>query len=141
MLCFSSAVEQTISLGGHHGNNVVDMDAEPGERSAGTNDLVMGDVLCSHKLQEWFVAEGPVDTRTCATDRFGTRTRGPTGVASDERNNMDGTSPQDIGDEAEFVDDATDDDEVDPEEQLLLDRKELSELGLELDNPEGFADE
>ena len=87
------------------------------------------------------MAEGPVDTRTRATDRFGTRTRGPTGVASDERNNMDGTSPQDIGDEAEFVDDATDDDEVDPEEQLLLDRKELSELGLELDNPEGFADE
>jgi hypothetical protein len=45
------------------------------------------------------------------------------------------------GNEAEFVDDAVDDDEVDPEEQLLLDRKELSELGLELDNPEGFADE
>ena len=47
----------------------------------------------------------------------------------------------DIGNEAEFVDDGIDDDEVDPEEQLLLDRKELSELGLELDNPEGFADE
>jgi hypothetical protein len=47
----------------------------------------------------------------------------------------------DIGNEAEFVDDAIDDDEVDPDDQLLLDRKELNELGLELDNPEGFADE
>jgi hypothetical protein len=45
------------------------------------------------------------------------------------------------GNEAEFVDDAIDDDEVEPEEQLLLDRKELNELGLELDNPDGFADE
>jgi hypothetical protein len=49
--------------------------------------------------------------------------------------------PDEAGNEAEFVDDAVDDDEVDPEEQLLLDRKELNELGLELDNPEGFADE
>jgi hypothetical protein len=32
-------------------------------------------------------------------------------------------------------------DEVEADEQLLLDRKELRELGLELDNPEGFADE
>lgn len=47
----------------------------------------------------------------------------------------------DPGEEAEFVDDAIDDDEVSPEEQLLLDRKELHELGLELDNPEGYADE
>jgi hypothetical protein len=45
------------------------------------------------------------------------------------------------GDEAEFVDDAIDDDEVDVDDQLSLDRKELHELGLELDNPEGFADE
>jgi len=45
------------------------------------------------------------------------------------------------GADAEFVDDAIDDDEVSPEEQLLLDRKELHELGLDLDNPEGFADE
>src|SRR5438445_9693822 len=45
------------------------------------------------------------------------------------------------GNEADFVDDATDDDEVDPDEQLLLDRKELHELGLDLDNPEGFADD
>ena len=49
--------------------------------------------------------------------------------------------PNDIGNEAEFVDDGIDDDEVDPDEQLLLDRRELNELGLELDNPEGFADE
>jgi hypothetical protein len=49
--------------------------------------------------------------------------------------------PNEIGNEAEFVDDAIDDDEVDADEQLLLDRKELNELGLELDNPEGFADE
>jgi hypothetical protein len=49
--------------------------------------------------------------------------------------------PDDLGQEAEFVDDAIDDDEVDPDEQLLLDRKELNELGLELDNPEGFADD
>jgi hypothetical protein len=54
---------------------------------------------------------------------------------------MEGADPNDIGNEAEFVDDAIDDDEVDPDEQLLLDRKELNELGLELDNPAGFADE
>lgn len=46
-----------------------------------------------------------------------------------------------IGNEAEFPDDAIDDDEDPPDEQLLLDRKELNELGLELDNPDGFADE
>jgi hypothetical protein len=46
----------------------------------------------------------------------------------------------DLGQDAEFVDDAIDDD-VSPEEQLLLDRKELSELGLTLDSPEEFADE
>ena len=49
--------------------------------------------------------------------------------------------PDEIGEDAEFVDDAVDDDEVSPDEQLLLDRKELHELGLDLDNPEGFADE
>jgi hypothetical protein len=47
----------------------------------------------------------------------------------------------DLGQDAEFVDDGIDDDEVSPEEQLLLDRKELREAGLTLDNPEGFADE
>jgi hypothetical protein len=47
----------------------------------------------------------------------------------------------DFDNEQDFVDDAIDDDDVDPDEQMLLDRKELSELGLELDNPEGFADE
>jgi hypothetical protein len=46
-----------------------------------------------------------------------------------------------LGQDAEFVDDAVDDDEVEPDEQLLLDRKELNELGLTLDNPEGYADE
>jgi hypothetical protein len=45
------------------------------------------------------------------------------------------------GTDAEFPDDAIDDDEVSPEEQLLLDRKELNELGLTLDDPEGFAPE
>ena len=54
---------------------------------------------------------------------------------------MDDSSAQEFGDEGAFVDDAVDDDEVSPTEQLLLDRKELHELGLELDNPEGFADE
>jgi hypothetical protein len=49
--------------------------------------------------------------------------------------------PEDLGQDPEFVDDAADDDEESSEEQLLLDRKELHELGLELDNPEGFADE
>ena len=34
-----------------------------------------------------------------------------------------------------------DPDEVEADEELLLDRKELNELGSELDNPEGFADE
>jgi hypothetical protein len=48
---------------------------------------------------------------------------------------------QRIGNEAEFVDDAVDDDEVSPREQLLLDRKELRELRLDLDNPEGIAGE
>ena len=48
--------------------------------------------------------------------------------------------PFEGADEAEFPDDAIDDDTVDSDEQLLLDRKELHELGLELDNPEGFAD-
>lgn len=51
------------------------------------------------------------------------------------------SDPDELGQDAEFVDDAIDDDEVSPEKQLLLDRKELHELGLELDNPEGFADE
>ena len=46
-----------------------------------------------------------------------------------------------LGSEQDFVDDAYDDDDVSPDEQLLLDRKELHELGLELDNPDGFADE
>jgi hypothetical protein len=55
--------------------------------------------------------------------------------------NANGTGPNEIGNESEFPDDAIDDDEVDPDEQLLLDRKELNELGLELDNPEGFADD
>jgi hypothetical protein len=52
-----------------------------------------------------------------------------------------------LGSEQEFADDDVDDDDVfddddvSPDDQLLLDRKELHELGLELDNPEGFADE
>ncbi|HEY4408645.1 MAG TPA: hypothetical protein VGO87_02095 [Acidimicrobiia bacterium] len=45
------------------------------------------------------------------------------------------------GQDAEFVDDAIDDDEVSPDEQLLLDKKELDELGLTLDDPESFAPE
>jgi hypothetical protein len=45
------------------------------------------------------------------------------------------------GTDADFVDDAIDDDEVSPDEQLLLDRTELAELGLTLDNPGGFAEE
>jgi hypothetical protein len=49
--------------------------------------------------------------------------------------------PDDLGQDAEFVDDAIDDDEVDSEDQLLLDRRELNALGLELDNPEGFAED
>ena len=52
-----------------------------------------------------------------------------------------GADPNEVGNEAEFVDDAIDDDEVSPEEQLLLDKKELDELGLTLDDPEGFAPE
>jgi hypothetical protein len=53
----------------------------------------------------------------------------------------DTVDPDEIGNEAEFPEDATDDDEVSEDEQLLLDRKELHEAGLELDNPEGYADE
>jgi hypothetical protein len=44
-----------------------------------------------------------------------------------------------ISNEADFVDGAIDEDEVGPDEQLLLDRKELHDLGL--DNPDGIADE
>ena len=54
---------------------------------------------------------------------------------------MSDLDPEEMGQEAEFVDDAVDDDEVSPTEQLLLDRKELNELGLELDNPDQFADD
>jgi hypothetical protein len=54
---------------------------------------------------------------------------------------VDGPDRQESGDEAEFVDDAIDDDEVSVKERLSLDRKELRELGLTLDNPEGFADD
>ena len=53
----------------------------------------------------------------------------------------DDQDPNEIGNDADFVDDAIDDDEVDPDDQLLLDRKELHELGLDLDNPEGFAED
>jgi hypothetical protein len=45
------------------------------------------------------------------------------------------------GYDAEFPDDAIDDDEVSPEEQLLLDKRELDELGLTLDDPEAYAGE
>jgi hypothetical protein len=51
------------------------------------------------------------------------------------------SDPNDLGEEQDFVDDAIDDDDVSPDDQLLLDRKELHELGLELDDPDGFADE
>ncbi len=51
------------------------------------------------------------------------------------------SSSDDLGEEQDFVDDAIDDDDVSPDEQLLLDRKELNELGLELDDPDQFADE
>jgi len=55
-----------------------------------------------------------------------------------------GNEDQDVdepGTDAEFVDDAIDDDEVSPDEQLLLDKKELDELGLTLDDPESFPPE
>jgi len=55
--------------------------------------------------------------------------------------NVERADPNEIGNVAEFPDDAIDDDEVAADEQLLVDRKELKELGLDLDNPEGFADE
>ena len=55
--------------------------------------------------------------------------------------NADDQSMDSPGTDAEFVDDAIDDDEVSVKEQMLLDRKELNELGLTLDNPEGFAEE
>jgi hypothetical protein len=51
------------------------------------------------------------------------------------------SSSDDLGEEQDFVDDAIDDDDVSPDDQLLLDRKELNELGLELDDPDQFADE
>jgi len=70
------------------------------------------------------------------------------GLTSPSRPDIEGGAPvstddgpNEIGNEAEFPDDAIDDDEVDSDDQLLIDRKELNELGLELDNPEGFADD
>jgi hypothetical protein len=54
---------------------------------------------------------------------------------------MDTNDHDEPGQDAEFVDDAIDDDEVSPREQLLLDKKELAELGLTLDDPEAFAPE
>ncbi|HEY2833503.1 MAG TPA: hypothetical protein VGJ14_13835 [Sporichthyaceae bacterium] len=45
------------------------------------------------------------------------------------------------GADAEFPDDAIDDDEVSVQEQLLLDKRELDELGLTLDDPEAYAGE
>jgi len=68
------------------------------------------------------------------TSLFGLTSREGAPVSTDD-------GPNEIGNEAEFPDDAIDDDEVDSDDQLLIDRKELNELGLELDNPEGFADE
>jgi hypothetical protein len=50
-------------------------------------------------------------------------------------------SETELGHAADFVDDAIDDDEISPREQLLLDRKELAERGLTLDDPDGIADE
>ncbi len=55
--------------------------------------------------------------------------------------NYDELDLDEPGTDAEFVDDAIDDDDVPPEEQLLLDKKELDELGLTLDDPESFAPE
>jgi hypothetical protein len=74
------------------------------------------------------------------------RTENPVAVrnmsdASDNDAEYEEPENDDLGQDAEFPDDAIDDDEVSPDEQLLLDRKELNEAGLTLDNPEGFADE
>ena len=66
---------------------------------------------------------------------------GPSAVIVGAVSETSDSDPDELGQGAEFVDDAIDDDEVSPEEKLLLDRKELHELGLDLDNPEGFADE
>lgn len=51
---------------------------------------------------------------------------------------MTDNSETELGQAADFVDDAI---EVSPREQLLLDRKELAERGLTLDDPDGIADE
>ena len=55
-------------------------------------------------------------------------------------NEPDNPEAEGLGQDAEFPDDAIDDDEVSPEEQLRLDRKELREAGLTLDDPDSFAD-
>jgi hypothetical protein len=79
--------------------------------------------------------------------------------------NVESTDPNEIGTPGEFdgseFDEDVDDDEAEPLDRneirerpvqrdvdeveadglLQLDRKELNELGLELDNPDGFADE
>jgi hypothetical protein len=70
------------------------------------------------------------------------KTVGPKEVAMDsDDDGIDDEDNDEPGQDAEFVDDAIDDDEVSPDEQLLLDKKELDELGLTLDDPESFAPE
>ena len=60
--------------------------------------------------------------------------------ADDEAADEDDTTPLDDN-EIRLHRTERDPDEVEADEELLLDRKELNELGSELDNPDGFADE
>src|SRR5258708_39612001 len=90
----------------------------------------------------WMRASPISSTPFCR--RRGPRRFDPTEIGkhrATRRHAVSPDGPNEIGNEAEFPDDAIDDDEGSPDEQLPLDRKELQELGLELDNPQGFADE
>jgi hypothetical protein len=70
-------------------------------------------------------------------------------AAEDADDDDDDDEDVDEDDESEPLDDneirerpvTRDVDEVEADGLLQLDRKELNELGLELDNPDGFADE
>jgi hypothetical protein len=72
-------------------------------------------------------------------------------LAAEDADDDDFDDDEDLDedDETEPLDDneirerpaSRDPDEVEADGLLQLDRKELNELGLELDNPDGFADE
>jgi hypothetical protein len=65
-------------------------------------------------------------------------------LAAEDEDDEDFDDDEDVEDEFGPLDERPverDPDEVEADGLLQLDRKELSEIGSELDNPDGFADE